>query len=54
MPNKDGTGPNGEGPKTGRGLGPCGDGTARGGERGINRRRDFGPRRVGASQAEKK
>jgi hypothetical protein len=24
MPNKDGTGPRGEGPCTGRGLGPCG------------------------------
>lgn len=23
MPNKDGTGPAGQGPKTGRGLGPC-------------------------------
>jgi len=23
MPNKDGTGPEGKGPKTGRGLGPC-------------------------------
>lgn len=26
MPNKDGTGPNGNGPKTGRGRGACGDG----------------------------
>ncbi|NDK08800.1 hypothetical protein EOM39_06190 [Candidatus Gracilibacteria bacterium] len=24
MPNKDGTGPNGKGPKTGRGMGKCG------------------------------
>jgi len=23
MPNRDGTGPQGKGPKTGRGLGPC-------------------------------
>jgi len=23
MPGKDGTGPNGKGPKSGRGLGPC-------------------------------
>lgn len=23
MPNKDGTGPNGQGPLTGRGMGPC-------------------------------
>jgi hypothetical protein len=26
MPNKNGTGPEGKGPKTGRGLGTCGDG----------------------------
>ena len=24
MPNRDGTGPLGKGPRTGRGLGPCG------------------------------
>ncbi len=35
MPNKNGTGPEGKGPRTGRGLGPCGDGTPRGGGRGI-------------------
>jgi uncharacterized protein len=29
MPNKDGTGPDGEGPKTGRGLGKCGKGQGR-------------------------
>ncbi|MGM0538693.1 MAG: DUF5320 domain-containing protein [Thermodesulfobacteriota bacterium] len=29
MPRGDGTGPLGQGPKTGRGLGPCGKGTAR-------------------------
>lgn len=34
MPNKDKTGPEGKGPKTGRGLGPCGDGVPRGGGRG--------------------
>ncbi len=27
MPNKDGTGPDGKGPKTGRGRGNCGKGT---------------------------
>jgi hypothetical protein len=26
MPNKDRTGPEGKGPKTGRGMGPCGKG----------------------------
>ncbi len=30
MPNRDGTGPLGEGPLTGRGLGPCGGGLKRG------------------------
>ena len=35
MPNKDGTGPSGEGPLTGRGLGPCGRGLGRG--RGFGR-----------------
>ena len=34
MPNKNGTGPEGRGPRTGRGLGPCGDGTPQGGGRG--------------------
>jgi hypothetical protein len=27
MPRRDGTGPEGKGPRTGRGLGPCGKGT---------------------------
>jgi hypothetical protein len=30
MPRLDKTGPMGQGPKTGRGLGPCGDGMRRG------------------------
>ena len=30
MPNQDKTGPSGEGPRTGRGLGPCGGGLRRG------------------------
>lgn len=33
MPNRDGTGPEGKGPKTGRGLGSCGGG--RGPGRGL-------------------
>ncbi len=42
MPNKDRTGPLGEGPRTGRGLGPCGTGT--GIRRGIGAGRGFGNR----------
>jgi len=47
MPSRDGTGPEGKGPRTGRGLGPCGNGgrpvrgnfrPARGGGRGLGRR----------------
>jgi len=30
MPNRDKTGPMGQGPSTGRGLGPCGGGIGRG------------------------
>jgi len=30
MPGFDKTGPQGQGPKTGKGMGPCGDGGARG------------------------
>ena len=30
MPNRDGTGPEGQGPGTGRGNGPCGSGMRRG------------------------
>lgn len=42
MPNRNGTGPEGRGPKTGRGLGSCGDGTPRGGGqgRGLGLRRN--------------
>ncbi|MBN2202828.1 MAG: DUF5320 domain-containing protein [Candidatus Aenigmarchaeota archaeon] len=41
MPFRDGTGPEGRGPLTGRGLGPCGRGFARGGGfgRGMGFRR---------------
>lgn len=34
MPREDGTGPMGQGPMTGRGLGPCGTGMGRGFGRG--------------------
>ena len=37
MPAQDGTGPNGQGPMTGRGLGPCGGGMRRGFGRGFGR-----------------
>lgn len=37
MPNKDGTGPLGQGSLTGRGLGPCGGGMRRGFGGGLGR-----------------
>ncbi len=37
MPNRDRTGPNGMGPMTGRGMGPCGRGFRRGFGRGFGR-----------------
>jgi len=43
MPRQDGTGPLGQGAKTGRGLGPCGGGMRRGFGRGCGR--GFGSRR---------
>ena len=43
MPNNDGTGPQGMGAMTGRGLGPCGGGMRRGCSRGLGR--GFGFRR---------
>jgi hypothetical protein len=43
MPGQDGTGPLGQGPLTGRGLGPCGCGMRRGFSRGYGR--GFGFRR---------
>jgi len=43
MPNMDGTGPQGMGALTGRGLGPCGGGMRRGCRRGFGR--GFGFRR---------
>ncbi|MEA1962767.1 MAG: DUF5320 domain-containing protein [Patescibacteria group bacterium] len=51
MPNRNGTGPEGKGPKTGRGLGPCGDGTPRGGGRGMGLGRGRG-RGIGRGLAE--
>ena len=37
MPYKDGTGPMGQGPMTGRGMGPCGRGAGFGRGRGFGR-----------------
>jgi len=37
MPRQDKTGPNGQGPMIGRGLGPCGRGLHRGFRRGFGR-----------------
>ena len=42
MPGYDGTGPNGQGSLTGRGMGPCGAGAGRGFGRGMGRGRGFG------------
>lgn len=42
MPGQDRTGPNGEGPLTGRGLGPCGRGLNRGLRMGLGRGSGFG------------
>ncbi len=41
MPFKDKTGPLGQGPMTGRGFGPCGDGRGMGGRTGFGRGRGF-------------
>ncbi len=38
MPNRDGTGPAGQGPATGRGRGPCGAGKGTGQGLGMGRR----------------
>ena len=53
MPNKDKTGPQGEGPKTGRGLGDCGnknvERSVSGDRRGLSRKnsgRGIGKNRV--------
>ena len=45
MPNQDGTGPQGQGPRTGRGLGACQDGNAQprpGAGRNLGRGRGLG------------
>ncbi|GAG67038.1 unnamed protein product [marine sediment metagenome] len=47
MPGLDGTGPAGQRPLTGRGLGPCGRGMASGRGFGRGLGRGFGRRRVG-------
>jgi hypothetical protein len=51
MPNQDSTGPNGQGPRTGRGAGNCngqgGTGIGRGAGRGGGRGRGMGGRGLG-------
>ena len=42
MPQRNGTGPAGQGPLTGRGLGPCGDGKPKTGGLGLGRGRGRG------------
>ncbi len=42
MPGQDRTGPTGQGPMTGRGMGPCGRGQGYGGGRGFGRGAGFG------------
>ena len=42
MPGGDGTGPMGQGPLTGRGMGPCGRGLRRGFGRGFGFSRAYG------------
>jgi hypothetical protein len=57
MPGQDGTGPAGQGPMTGKGLGPCGAGMRRGFNRGFGRGlgRGFGFRRaVALTETEEK
>lgn len=44
MPQQDKTGPAGEGPMTGRGMGPCGAGMRRGWGCGFGRRRFISPK----------
>jgi len=51
MPNRNGTGPRGCGPQTGRGLGPCGSGMGRGYGRGFGFRCN---RSVALTEAEEK
>ncbi|MCD6271528.1 MAG: DUF5320 domain-containing protein [Deltaproteobacteria bacterium] len=61
MPNRDGSGPQGGGSKTGRGLGPCnpggggavpqpGRGTGRAGQFGTNRGSGLGGQRKGGGR----
>ncbi|MCK4625024.1 MAG: DUF5320 domain-containing protein [Phycisphaerae bacterium] len=47
MPNQDGTGPRGQGPRTGRGLGPCGNSRPRSRPRSQGRGRRQQSRKTG-------
>jgi hypothetical protein len=54
MPAQDRTGPLGQGPLTGRGLGPCGQGLRRGLGRGFGFRRGLGARGTTLTEKEEK
>lgn len=54
MPNRDTTGPQGLGPMTGRGMGPCGNGISRGCARGFGRGLRFSRKVVLSKEEEKK
>jgi hypothetical protein len=54
MPRQDGTGPNGQGAMTGRGLGPCGGGMRKGFGRGFGRARCPAKFAVGFSKEDEK
>ncbi len=47
MPFRDGTGPAGQGPMTGRGLGPCAKNGENSGVNGLNRRFGLGRQAAG-------
>jgi hypothetical protein len=53
MPNRDGTGPEGKGPRTGRGLGNCPEGTEENESPKIPRGRGLGPCGLGLGRGRK-
>ena len=54
MPAQDRTGPSGQGPLTGRGLGPCGQGASRGFGRGFRRRSFWSKEEITLNKTEQK
>ena len=53
MPYQDGTGPNGKGPKTGRGLGPCKDESEKDVQKPVTGSRDGTGRGVGRNSGKR-